>query len=367
MILFKSYVRSIIEFAIFVYFPNQKNNKNKIEGVQYSAIRAALGYRLSTPNNILLAESKLILIEERAKFLCKCHFQKILSFENSLINNNLIRYYLNFKKRKRKSKLKIIDNCFEKVWKNCSNQYVSNMYYNDYKTLVTKMDVNTVLGNELRSVDCPNQLLSDFLIVNKATAIYTDGSKIMGFRSVGAAYYCPELGIINKISIDRWASVYTAEAYAILNALKIVNDNPLLNFYIFSDSLSVLSSLNTIKWNIKTSSIIFQIKKTYNFIVENNPNQTIKFFWIPSHIGINGNETADVNAKLATESEPLDSIQIPFTDYYEYYKKEAKSSTIDFIKEQALNKGKQYFDNYFSNSLYPWYSKKNCLEELLLW
>ena len=43
------------------------------------AIRLALGYRASTPTNILLTESNLTSITERSKFLCISYLNKIYS------------------------------------------------------------------------------------------------------------------------------------------------------------------------------------------------------------------------------------------------------------------------------------------------
>lgn len=55
--LYKSYVRSIVDYGSFIYFPTQKTFREKIEQIQFSAIRAALGYRISTPKNVMIAES----------------------------------------------------------------------------------------------------------------------------------------------------------------------------------------------------------------------------------------------------------------------------------------------------------------------
>ena len=50
-----------------------------LERIQFAAIRRALGFRLSTPTNILIGESKLPLLKERAKYLCKRFLLKSLS------------------------------------------------------------------------------------------------------------------------------------------------------------------------------------------------------------------------------------------------------------------------------------------------
>ena len=77
--LYKSYVRSIIDYASFIYYPKTKILAEKLEKIQNSAIRTALGLRTSTPNNILLAEAKLPTICDRTKLLCQCYLVKNLS------------------------------------------------------------------------------------------------------------------------------------------------------------------------------------------------------------------------------------------------------------------------------------------------
>ena len=59
-----------------MYYPTTKSCKLKLERIQNLAIRLALGYRNSTPNNILLSESKLFRIEQRTKLLVSKFFLK---------------------------------------------------------------------------------------------------------------------------------------------------------------------------------------------------------------------------------------------------------------------------------------------------
>ena len=79
LILYKSFIRSIIDYGCFIYFPTQISEKQRLEKLQYSAIRLAMSYRSSTPTNILLAESKLLFIEDQATYLCKTYLYKIYS------------------------------------------------------------------------------------------------------------------------------------------------------------------------------------------------------------------------------------------------------------------------------------------------
>ena len=69
-------------------------------------------------------------------------------------------------------------------------------------------------------------------------------------------------------------------------------------FIIFSDSLSVCKAMN------HTTSKNPQIQKLLEKFHELLANKEIVFCWIPSHIGIQGNEMVDKQAKTSLSLEP---------------------------------------------------------------
>ena len=193
----------------------------------------------------------------------------------------------------------------------------------------------------------------------QALDYYTDGSKIAD-QATGSACYCPKLDIQIKKTIDSCASVFTAECIALSAAFDLALQNQNQNVLIFTDSLSCLQSLQSTKLEIKTNRYIYEIKKKYNsFMVNNSHNTRIRLFWVPSHIGINGNEKADSLAKSATSSPDLNITQIPFTDLHLDFKKSARASTKNTIVNEGLNKGKLYFKYFYNTSSKPWFSG-NC-------
>lgn len=72
LMLYKSLMRSIIDYGIYIYIPKDLNLALKLERGQFLGLRTALGYRNNTPNNVILAEAKIVLLRERmlAKNLC---------------------------------------------------------------------------------------------------------------------------------------------------------------------------------------------------------------------------------------------------------------------------------------------------------
>lgn len=86
LMLYKSLVRSITEYGIFIYYPTKANLRLKLERAQYLGLRTAMGYRNSTPNNVIIAEAKVRLLRDRAHFLARNFLSKNLIYgERQLI------------------------------------------------------------------------------------------------------------------------------------------------------------------------------------------------------------------------------------------------------------------------------------------
>lgn len=78
-VLYISFVGSIMKYSPFVYFLSNKTSADKLEAVQYSAIRMFMGFRISAPRNLLIAELKLPRLDNRAMLLGRLCAYKVLS------------------------------------------------------------------------------------------------------------------------------------------------------------------------------------------------------------------------------------------------------------------------------------------------
>ena len=86
---------------------------------------------------------------------------------------------------------------------------------------------------------------------------------------------------------------------------------------------------------------------------------TVEFYWISAHISIEGNEKVDSLAKAVTSSDSCEITALPFSDFTQYYKKDAFERTLVDAKEQGTSKGKIYFDLYFSDRALAWFKYSN--------
>ena len=125
--------------------------------------------------------------------------------------------------------------------------------------------------------------------------IYTDGSK--DNERVGYGVHTPSRNLSGRLHPK--ASIFTAEATALLKAVEWMENHKDSKFTVFSDSKSCLQA---ILHHMPVNPLIRDIqKKTFDL---KGKNKDVLFCWLPSHIGIEGNEEADEAAKRALTKTP---------------------------------------------------------------
>ena len=133
--------------------------------------------------------------------------------------------------------------------------------------------------------------------------IYTDGSK-SNTRSA-CAVWSSNFRIKARLPDD--FSVLSTELYAILCALKYI-EKQRGQYIIFSDSLSSINSL------IHTKKVKHCLISSIIKILTSNSSPLVKIEWIPSHMGIPGNEAADLLAKEALNLTVITKAPLPQPD-----------------------------------------------------
>jgi ribonuclease HI len=140
--------------------------------------------------------------------------------------------------------------------------------------------------------------------------IYTDGSK--NESNTSCSFYVPSINFHKSYKL-RSTSIYCAELFAILQAILWVEDTKYKHVLILSDSLSSLNSIKS-KYSNCNPSILLEILLCAMRLVATDIN--VQFIWIPSHIGITGNEIVDKHAKEALKLHGIVTLQHHLNDIY---------------------------------------------------
>jgi ribonuclease HI len=306
-ILFQALVQSKLNYGLLAYSSATANRLKMIEPIRNQGLRLITGAFRSSPSESLHAECNVIPLRYIFDLQCASYYKK--SEESSSCIAELMRFpdlqveNWNLKLRAKRvldliTELDTIQ-IMPSKWQECPPWRISN-------TNICLPPLN------ISKVNCPTKLikaqfLAHFDTHTNSIRIFTDGSK--QDEGVGSAVAIPDLNLSDQRSLNTLASIFTAELYDILMALKIIRMLPQTNFVIFSDSKSVIFATQKITsfhplvkeiqmWLYKISSIY---------------KKSVIFCWVPAHVGIQGNELVDKLAKAAV-LHPNKMNTIPYSD-----------------------------------------------------
>ena len=320
--IYRATTRSQIDYGCQVYASAPNRFLKRLDSIHHLAIRLCTGAFRSSPINSLLTEAFEPPLQSRRHQLIMQHFirQKRLPNSPSTLKSDL--YFNDSRYNELPHSIP-----FGTMTKGILDLYNLNIPQIIPQLMPSEPPWN-MPGNNLcqfklpkRKIDYPTYVVKNMfknhqqIFHSDSWHVFTDGSKTE--EGTGFGVYSSEESL--SVRILRSASVYTAELLAIFFALDRIESSNKTNITIFSDSLSSLQAIN----NILCSHPI--VSKIQSYIVKLKQNgKSIKFCWIPSHVGLDGNEKADELAKLATTNEDVVCRAIPHTDYNPVIKKKIK-------------------------------------------
>ena len=197
----------------------------------------------------------------------------------------------------------------------------------------TEMTINDSLSNYKKS-DEPYLVASaakEMLHEHKEyLKIFTDGS--LQNEGAGCAFVIPEISYYERYKLEKGTSIFSAELFALEKALEFAYQSNHENIIILSDSKSVLQTLKT----QKSTRVNYLLKLMHKM---NKQGKLLKLQWVPSHLGIHGNELADRAAKAAVIDNDLPTtiIDLSPSEVYPKIKQAGKTIWLKEFRLQAEN------------------------------
>ncbi|XP_062541669.1 uncharacterized protein LOC134219323 [Armigeres subalbatus] len=166
------------------------------------------------------------------------------------------------------------------------------------------------IPDHLRQISIPSIFSEKYEHVNCNNRYFTDGSHING--STGFGVFNVNSTTFRKLQEP--CSVYVAELAAINFALGIISNQPVDHYFIFSDSLSSIEALRSMKPVKHASYFLTTVREQMRDLVERSFK--ITFVWVPSHCLIYGNEKADSLAKVGAQEGEVYDRQISNNEFF---------------------------------------------------
>jgi len=301
--LYIALIRSKLDYGSFLYHTAAPYNLTKIDRVQYAALRIVLGAMKCTPVSLLESEATIIPLKYRRQILGLRYFTKAAAVEGHSVGNMLKDFYLCPFYLARPHPLPITGRVMAELQKidieldAISTIKIENKYTMNNNT--TRKTLKTVTKQTYTPAQW-KALFSDLLdrLYAERNCIYTDGS-VRNYK-VGAAFFTQDYTW--KGRLPDGMSVYTAELYAILKAVQYIKDKK-GNYLILTYSLASIESLTH---KSATNFLVNQITDE----IQQEPIGKIILEWLPSHMGIAGNERADQLAGQACEDQEIITIKL---------------------------------------------------------
>lgn len=369
-------IRSRIDYSSFLYDVSAKCHLDKLNKIQNQALRIIGGFIKTTPIHVMESELCVVPLYLRRKYLGYKFCLKSKSIDNNDTNNLLQELHtLRHNSYWTNKKIPLLVSLFNVVkGENIASSYPLPMF--TLRTWTTNINVQEVFMFDLDVIKFSKKSYDSNLLkfevirelhlkYNGWFSIFTDGSKSVEGR--GAAFYVPSeslSGEINCFRIDQNASVMSLELIAVSEALSFANSSQHNNIVICTDSKSCLQHLARCASGQRGVSLAYVIlAKIDDLIVK---GVKLRLQWIPSHIGIQGNEKADMLAKFAAKNGKATDIKLEYTEVLPKFKNKCYDDWKEYFDKRSLEKGIWYKTLQGQPFRVPWFLNSNLSRKLVV-
>lgn len=306
-IIYCALIRSAIDYGSMVYCTASKTQLVKLEAIQSQAMRICCGAFRSSPISAVQVEMGLMPQVIRRLKLKMRYFISIKGHSDShpvkMVLEDCWEYghkklsSFGWKASEEARRIGLSDfNVAPTVARSAIPPWLFPMPLIDIQLLKEKHNDT----NRLENVGIQQYIDQTYY---SAVQIYTDGSKDPEFGKTAVAVYIPLFNIRMSKRTSDHISVFTAEIIAICLALQWIEEIQPTRAVICTDSLSALNSLESGTSSARQDMINQVMQSLYR---TRQYGILVNFVWVPSHMGVKGNEEADNLAKQALNHSQID-------------------------------------------------------------
>ncbi|GBN62776.1 putative RNA-directed DNA polymerase from transposon X-element [Araneus ventricosus] len=331
---YRAAILSKIDYGCTIYGSARQSVLQKLNTIPHSALRLCSGAFRTSPVESLYVECHEPSLEHRRQMLTLHYFSKILTNPNHP--------YFNYKQsrflqRLQDARTSVVPSFFTRAagFLHDLNLDTAQLLPNPVILLTPWIPHGLKFLNPFENYDKTNTASDIYLqlfahhreLYHHFIPVFTDGSK----TTTQTSFACVFINSTLSFQLHPSCSIFTAEIRAILHSLSEISNYPADNYIIYSDSLSVLQALSSLHRH--SHPLAFSILDLHDRLV--CKGFSILLCWVPSHVGISGNEIADIAAKNA--SAVLDNTT-PLQDFKRYINLALHSRWENHWNSQSMNK-----------------------------
>ena len=343
--LYDALCRSKLDYGCQIYSSACKTKLKDLDTVHNMGLRICSGAFRTSPIESIYVDTHQLPLDLRREELGLRYAARIKSSPDNpsykILNQTLsINYKVNSKPFQVRLKEQLRNNNIlnEKIWP------VQYPKYPPWKI----PQVEHCVSDICKKNSSPQQVRAKFLEHDREHAeafkIFTDGSK--SNEGTGCAVVTGNHSRVGRLPNS--ASSFTAELTAIVHALKEVAKTKAKKFVIYTDSKSSIDAI----CQYNPFHPLVQKAQEWLYLIYAR-HKSVCFCWIPSHVGIKGNEFADAEAKAASMETNVSLPDLPHSDLYRSIRHFVRQKWQDRWASPLLANNKKYKSIRPDTSFWP--------------
>ena len=302
-------VRSLVDYSAPVLTALSSSQRGQLEVLQNSALRTMLGAPRWCSACVMQSEARLVPLATRVEYIAACRVAKILHRDAEGVAQRRLRTAMYQGRECLRNNPWLATTCLAThvlghvenslgQWREADTPAPTYRAPPPWEPPIADITVTPLPAS--KALITPQEsrqraLMAMEEVIEPGSAVYyTDGSVNPESGTTGAA-------VVTEGRQMSWrtpghCSTLQTELVAILHALEHAQSRQETTVIIFTDSLAALRALRqtVIRDNVR---LITSVLGTVQYLAARG--RRVKLHWIPSHVGIQGNEAADEAAKRA--------------------------------------------------------------------